>query len=316
MYPVAKIRIFFAGCLVLHYMRQILGTMLAVLAPIAAFGQTAAATPRAEFEVASIRPAEPLGTTPQVNVGVHIDGAMVVFRALSVKDLIVSAYQLKFYQVLGPEWMAGERFDISAKLPEGTSRSQVPAMLQTLLADRFEMRMSRDTKDLPVYTLVVMKGGSKMKESPLDEETGEGPGGRGAVNVGASGGRGGVALSFGRGSNFMFADNKIVAKKLTMTAFVDTLGRFLDRPVMDATELPGTYDFDLTFTPEDFRAMQIRSAIAAGVVLPPEALRALEGGSGDSLFSAVQTVGLKLESRKAPIEVLVIDSVRKTPTAN
>jgi uncharacterized protein (TIGR03435 family) len=101
-----------------------------------------------------------------------------------------------------------------------------------------------------------------------------------------------------------------------MASFVDTLGRFLDRPVVDATGLTGNYDFELAFTPEDYRAMQIRSAIAAGVVLPPEALRLLEGGSGDSLFSAIQTIGLKLESRKAPLEVLVVDSVRKTPTEN
>jgi uncharacterized protein (TIGR03435 family) len=229
---------------------------------------------------------------------------------------MVAAYQVKFYQILGPEWTAGERFDISAKLPEGSSRSDVPEMLQSLLADRFEMKMHRETKELPVYTLTVMKGGPKMKASPLDEEAADAPGGRGATNVGGSGGRAGVALNFGRGSSFTFADNKIVATKLSMASFLDTLARFLDRPTIDATELKGTYDFELTFTPEDFRAMQIRSAIAAGVVLPPEALRALEGSSGDSLFSAVQTVGLKLESRKAPIEVLVIDSIRKTPTEN
>jgi uncharacterized protein (TIGR03435 family) len=296
-------------------MRQILGTILVIFAPVAGFGQTDPAAARAEFEVASIRPSAPLGGGTQVNVGVHVDGAMVSCTALSVKDYMVSAYQVKFYQILGPEWIAGERFDITAKLPEGATRSQVPAMLQTLLADRFQMKMHRETKELPVYTLVVGKGGMKIKESPLDAETGEGPGGRGAVNVAASGGRAGVALSFGRGSGFTFADNKIVATKLSMLSFVDTLGRFLDRPVVDATELKGNYDFELTFTPEDFRAMQIRSAIAAGVVLPPEALRLLES-SGDSLFSAVQGVGLKLESRKAPIEVLVVDSVLKTPTAN
>ncbi len=288
--------------------------ILAILVPVGVFGQTA--PPRAEFEVASIRPSALLSGGSQVNVGVHVDGALVNCVALSLKDYMVAAYQVKFYQIQGPEWMAGERFDISGKLPAGATRSEVPAMLQSLLADRFEMKMHRETRDLPVYTLVVGKGGSKMKESPLDEETGEGPGGRGATNVAGSGGRGGVALSFGRGSSFVFADNKIVATKLTMASFVDTLGRFLDRPVVDATGLTGNYDFELAFTPEDYRAMQIRSAIAAGVVLPPEALRLLEGGSGDSLFSAIQTIGLKLESRKAPLEVLVVDSVRKTPTEN
>ncbi|MBZ5617695.1 MAG: TIGR03435 family protein [Acidobacteriia bacterium] len=294
-------------------MRVILGAILVILTPLVLLGQTA--PPKAEFEVASVRPSAPPGAS-QVNVGVHVDGAMVACTALSLKDYLVAAYQVKFYQILGPEWLAGERFDITAKLPDGATRSQVPAMLQALLADRFEMKMHRDTKEFPVYGLVVIKGGPRMKESPLDEETADGPGGRGAVNVAANGGRGGVNLSFGKGSYFTFADNKIEGRKLTMAAFVDTLGRFLDRPVVDATDLTGNYDFTLTFTPEDFRAMQIRSALAAGVVLPPEAVKLLEGASGDSLFSAVQTIGLKLESRKAPLEVLVIDSVRKTPTEN
>jgi uncharacterized protein (TIGR03435 family) len=245
-----------------------------------------------------------------------VDGALVNCVSLSVRDYLVAAYQLKYYQILGPDWIAGERFDISAKLPEGATRSQVPAMLQALFADRFEMKAHRESKELPVYSLAVMKGGPKLKETPLDEEEPNPAGGRGAVDVKASGGRGGVFLSFGRGAGFSFADNKIVATKLNMQSFVDALGRFLDRPVVDNTGLTGTYDFELPFTPEDFRAMQIRSAIAAGVVLPPEALRALEGASGDSLFTAVQAVGLKLESRKSPVDVVVVDSIRKTPTAN
>ena len=101
-----------------------------------------------------------------------------------------------------------------------------------------------------------------------------------------------------------------------MTRFADTLARFMDRPVIDMTELKGNYDIKLEFTPEDYTAMLIRSAIAAGVALPPQALKALEFSSGDSLTSALQTVGLKLDSRKAPLPVLVIDRVEKTPTEN
>jgi len=106
------------------------------------------------------------------------------------------------------------------------------------------------------------------------------------------------------------------AKKLTMAYAAEMLGRFMDRPVVDLTELKGNYDFTLEFPPEEFQAMMIRSAITAGIVLPPEAMRALEGASSSSLFTAVQTLGLKLESRKAPLEVLVIDHAEKTPTDN
>ena len=295
------------------HMREFLGTALVLLSPLAMFGQAPAK--RMEFEVASVRQSVPSGTT-QVNIGVHVDGAMVSCTAFSVKDLIQVAYQVKNYQIEGPEWLAGDRFDVNGKLPEGTTRADVPAMLQSLLADRFGMKMHRDSKDFPVYALVVGKGGPKMKETPLEDEAETAAGGRGAVNVAVTGGRNGVNLNFGRGAYFHFADDKIEARKLAMLQFADTLARFMDRPVVDMTGLKGTYDFTLNFTPEDFRAMQIRAAIAAGIVLPPEALRLLEGASGDSLFGAIQTIGLKLDSRKAPLPVLVIDSINKTPSEN
>jgi uncharacterized protein (TIGR03435 family) len=78
----------------------------------------------------------------------------------------------------------------------------------------------------------------------------------------------------------------------------------------------GGYTFTLTFTPEEFRAMMIRAAVAAGTTLPPEALRMLDGVSDDSLFSALEALGLKLENRKAPLEVLVVDHILKAPTEN
>src|SRR5205085_5031387 len=115
-----------------------------------------------------------------------------------------------------------------------------------------------------------------------------------------------------KGSYFTLGNNRIEARKLTMTTFADMLARFVDRPVINVTELKGSYEFTIEFTPEDFRAMMIRSAITAGVPLPPEAMRLIEGGPGDSLFSAVETLGLKLDRRKAPLDVLVVDEASKT----
>jgi uncharacterized protein (TIGR03435 family) len=111
-------------------------------------------------------------------------------------------------------------------------------------------------------------------------------------------------------------DNRFDAVKLHMTQFADMLARFVDRPVVDLTELKVAYDFSLQFSPEDFRAMQIRAAISAGMSLPPEAMRAMESASGDSLFAAMEALGLKLDARKAPLEVLVVDSIAKTPSEN
>jgi uncharacterized protein (TIGR03435 family) len=101
---------------------------------------------------------------------------------------------------------------------------------------------------------------------------------------------------------------------MEMTA--DMLTRFLDRPVIDMTNLKGAYDFTLELTPEDRMGMMIRSAVAAGMVLPPQALALLDGASNDSLSNAMKKVGLTLEPRKTPLEVVVIDQMQRTPTEN
>jgi uncharacterized protein (TIGR03435 family) len=278
-----------------------------VILTASAFGQT-------QFEVASIRPSGPPGGD-HMNVGLHIDGARISVTYFSLKDYISAAYKVKIYQVAGPDWIGGERFDIAATLPPGARQEQVPDMLKALLTDRFGMKFHRETRDFPVYGLVVAKGGLKMKESePAPEDPDDKP--KAATNISATGGRGGVHLDYGHGSFFTMADNKFTARKLPMSSFAEVLARFGDKPVVDMTELKGSYDFDLEFTQEDYMAMLIRSAIAAGVTMPPEALRLLSGSSGDSLLNALQRLGLKLETRKAPLEVLVIDHIEKVPTEN
>ena len=283
--------------------------LLAVLAPALLPGQN---TPgRVEFEVASIKPSAPL-TAQRVDVGLHIDGSQVRCSYLSLRDYIRLAYQVKDYQVLGPEWIESEHFDLAAKLPEGGSRGQVREMLQSLLADRFQLKLHHDKKEFPVYTLVVAKGGPKIKEAaPAPEAAAGAP-----VNISASGAREGTSIDLGNGASFTAADNKFEATKLTMLNTADLLSRYTDRPVVDMTELKGRYDFTLEFTPEDFRAMRIRSALAAGITLPPQALKLLAESSGDSLLAAVEKLGLKLESRKAPLDVLVVDHIEKAPTEN
>jgi len=97
---------------------------------------------------------------------------------------------------------------------------------------------------------------------------------------------------------------------------VRALELYTDRPVVDMTDLTGTYDFTLEITAEDYQAMLVRAAVTAGLTLPPDALRLLDGATLPSLFDSLQKVGLQLDARKAPLDVLVIDEVRKTPTDN
>ncbi|MGA3201186.1 MAG: TIGR03435 family protein [Bryobacteraceae bacterium] len=286
---------------------KLIRSFLPVLASLTVFGQ--------QFEVASVRPSTgPTGD--HVNAGVHIDGSRISCTYLSLTDYISAAYKVKIYQISGPEWLPGEHFDISATLPAGATQDQVPDMLKALLADRFQMKFHKEKKDFPVYGLEVAKSGLRALESAEDSESDAADAAKAPVNVSATGGRGGVNINLGHGSYFTFADNKLVARKLTMASLAEMLARFEDRPVVDMTGVEGKYDLDLQFTQEDYNAMLIRAAMAAGVVLPPEAMKALEYSSGDSLLGALEKVGLKLEHRKAPLDVVVIDHIARVPTEN
>jgi uncharacterized protein (TIGR03435 family) len=102
-----------------------------------------------------------------------------------------------------------------------------------------------------------------------------------------------------------------------MASLAGILERFVDRPVIDATSAKGSYDLSFDLAPEDYRVMLIRAAVAAGLVMSPDALRTLDGSpTPRSLFDGLAKFGLRLESRRAPLDVLVVDSVRKTPTDN
>jgi uncharacterized protein (TIGR03435 family) len=278
-----------------------------VFAIVVAFGQTKPA-----FEAASIRPAPT--QVSSVNVGLHMDGSQARFTYLSLKDYISRAYRLKAYQIVGPDWLAGERFDIAAKLPDGATAAQIPEMLQALLDERFHLKIHRDMKDFPVYSLEIAKGGIKMKELPSDSDTATSP--AGALNVTVVGTNTGVGYSFGNGSTLTFSARGLEGKKITMRALAETLSWYVDRPVVDMTGLKGNYDIMLDISEEDFRAMTIRSAVVAGVVLPPPAMAVLDRPWGDSLTNSLGKAGLTLEQRKSPLEVIVIDSIEKKPTDN
>jgi len=283
-----------------------------VFGAAALFGQDAA---RLAFEVASIRHS---GGAPAqgVAVGVRIDGSQFRTTYLTLKDYIGMAYRLKLYQISGPDWIGSDRFDVAATLPEGSLPSQVPTMMQNLLQERFQLKTHREKKDFPIYALEIAKGGLKMNEAPPSAELANADP-RAPQAFTGTGTNQGVSINLGQGSSFTFSNNKLDAKRLTMASLAGTLERFLDRPVVDMTDLKGSYDFSIDVTSEDYRAMLIRSAVVAGVVLPPDVLRLLDGSSSpESLFDGLAKLGLRLDARKAPLDVLVIDGALRTPTEN
>jgi uncharacterized protein (TIGR03435 family) len=273
----------------------------------AAFGQGALV--RAQFEVCSVKPSPPQ-SAGEMNVGVRVDGAQVHVSSLSLRDLIRSAFRVKLDQIAGPAWLGGARYDVDAKLPDGATRAQVPDMLRSMLDDRFGLKTHMEPREIAVYGLIAA-GQLRLKEAPED------PGAAGKpLEVNAGGNSSGGSFSLGNGSNFAISAKGIEGQRLSMDDFTNTLSRFMDLPVLDMTGLKGRYDFSFPLSLEDYRSMQIRAAIGAGISLPAEAMRALPLGNGDSLHSGLRDLGLRLEPRKAAVEMLVVDHVEKTPTGN
>jgi uncharacterized protein (TIGR03435 family) len=270
-----------------------------------------APTAKVEFEVASVRPYSVNQADSSVTLGVRMDGAQVRIVGLTMRDLLGMAYRVKLYQLNGPDWIASERYDINAKLPAGVSPEKMPEMVQSLLSERFGVHLHREQKEMPVYVLQVGKPPLRLKESLVDPNASPPT----AVQVTGTGSAAGVSVNLGNGSSYTFAGGKFEAKKVTAGAIAAVLERFTDRPVMDRTELKGTYDFEFTVTPEDTQTLMIRAAINAGVQLPPQALRLVDNG-GNPVETGAEQLGLKLDSRRLPVEMIVIDQVNKTPTDN
>jgi uncharacterized protein (TIGR03435 family) len=269
-----------------------------------------------QFEVASIRPFDP--NVPNQAAGIHFDGALVRGVGLSLRDYLATAYRFKAILISGPDWTLTERFNISATLPEGGSRAQVPEMMQALLADRFHVKLHKDKKELPIYALVLSKGPLKLKESPPDSDADpakDEP--AGMANVATIAGVGnGASITYAHGASVTVADNRIEVRKLPLWVVCRTLERYSDRQIVDMTGLTGTYNFTVDLAPEDYQAMNLRSAVVRGFTLPPDAQKFLDASSPSALSDALLQVGLKLEARKAPLDVLIIDEALKTPTAN
>ena len=292
----------------------------------AAVAQTApAGKPRLTFEVASIKPAEPLSAEKMVagqqRITVNVDAARVDFQDVSMAELIRAAYKVRLYQISGPDWIKGTRFDVVAKLPDGAKTDQVPEMLQSLLEDRFHLEIHNSSKEMPVYVLTVGKDGPKLKESQPDENADPANADKTSANSGGGKERGitPMTTSGPNGSARMMPNANgmhIDLKDMNITSMVDWLARFSDRPVIDQTNLTGRYDVELDVSRDEMMA----AARAAGVTgVDTGARRGPDSASepgGDSIFASMQRVGLKLEPRRMPVPLLVVDRIEKTASEN
>jgi uncharacterized protein (TIGR03435 family) len=187
------------------------------------------------------------------------------------------AYGAQEYQVVGPGWIGEARFDIVAKAGSAAPEAELRLMLRALLADRFRLAVHREAKDIPALILVVGKNGQKMK--PNDVE----------------------------GSPGFRAGKILVGNGATVAQMADFLSRELRQPVIDQTGLTGRFDYTLDVNA--YVTDEMRRAVGPDGAPPPDA--------ASILAQAIQAqLGLKIEPRKAPVEMLVIDRIEKSPTEN
>jgi uncharacterized protein (TIGR03435 family) len=257
---------------------------LVAAAALAGSSTTWGQTKALSFEVASVKPAAPCCAPGQWRESKVLDDR-IDFRYVTLRYCIAAAYRLKEYQVFGPPWINEVRFDILAKAADGARREQIPEMIQTLLAERFKLEVHREKREFNVFTLVVGKNGPKLKPSPAETDN------QGGANFGIS---------------MTGAVGRLEARRSDMTALANTLPRFVGRPVVNLTELPGRFDFELEFSPDDVKGMRID--------LPPPTTASAEFGM--SIFTSIQKVGLKLEPQKLPLDSIVVDRGEKTPVEN
>jgi len=259
----------------------------------------------ASFEVASIKP----DRSGDMRFFVRWQPGRFNATGMTVKFLITMAYDVKDFQVSGgPGWVNSERYDVEAKepdsitqemdkLPREQRRQLAESMLQSLLADRFQLKLTRGTKDMPAYALVVAKNGPKLHEAKPED-----------TPATASSGPGGHP----HGPMMRMQPGQLNGQGVGLSFLASVLSQQLGRQVLDQTGLKGNYDLTLKWTPEQGEGMMVGGP---GGGPPPEGAPPPDT-SGPSIFTAVEEqLGLKLQATKAPAEVLVIDHVEK-PSEN
>lgn len=250
------------------------------------------------FEVASIKPNHSNETGHRDN----ISRGKYTGRNVTVKSLIKRAYGITDYQLIdAPAWISSDTFDIDAKVEDSVAgqmlklspadqTKQIMLMFQSLLADRFGLKITHETKELPIYALVVAKNGPKLTPTKLPPL-----------------GSGTPAQQSQRGTDVTGKgpENKAVANGITLAQLAAILAREPElegRVVLDQTGLKSEYDFTLEWTRDD---LSTTDAAASSAAPPKEA-------SGPSLFTALQQqLGLKLESKKGPVDTIVIGHVER-----
>jgi uncharacterized protein (TIGR03435 family) len=316
----------------------------AVFTVVPQFAQTPGA-PKPSFDVVSIKP-----TAPGQRGGPGgVRGDKYTMSGITLRGLLQTAYQrpstggpVAQLQIMGgPAWMESDRYDVQATADcsgGALSREQLQLLVRSMLEDRFQLKAHMETRELPIYNLVVAKDGPKIKRSEDQTPVAQTqvqppqlcapipaapatplvpiipPGQRGSpFDPNSPAPRGFMGGLFSQ-SLFMLRGSAV-----PLSNMIGMMQQQVGRPVTDKTELKGLYDFTLRFSPEGLTSTPFGPAPAPPPALqgggPIAPVNAPAGEPLPSIFTALQELGLRLESTKGPIEVLVVEGVQK-PTEN
>ena len=231
------------------------------------------------FEVASVKLSKP--GAANVKEGnrelITVDPATLILRNLTLQSCLRWAYDVQDYQILGPAWLNSEHYDIAATTATPATPSQMKVMLRTLLESRFRIALHHEMKELPVYELVIVKSGARSGPKLTKSPTPGEP-------------------------KMVPGDGALLYTNYTMAHFAEKLPGIpfrVDRPVVDKTGLQDAYNF--------------RVKLADNAV---EMKHAFENSDGPLAEEALKQMGLRLQPRRDPIDVLIIDRAERLPTAN
>ena len=249
------------------------------------------------FEVASVKPS----VKPQPGSrGLRMAGGpgtpdptRIDYQNVTMSSLITKAYDLNFWELSAPDWIVVEYYDVTAKVPAGATKEQFRTMLQNLLTERFKLQVHRETREVDVYSLTAGKNGSKLKphvETPPAPEENKPEPGPGPLKRDAEGY---PILTHGTTMAWTNGKARLQGFDRDMAWLVGQLSGQLGGPLRDDTGLKGRYDFQLYW-----------------------AARQGDDGSPDLPAAVAQQLGLKLEKRKGPLDMLVVDRLERIPSGN
>jgi uncharacterized protein (TIGR03435 family) len=268
----------------------------------AAIAQVGQKDTRTEFDVVSIKPAAPDEIGHRF---LFTPGGRLTVTNLTLKELIALAWRIQPYQISGgPPWIDSARYHISAKPETPPKQSEILLMVQSLLADRFQLTVHHETKEVPIYALVMAKRDGQLGPGLTEsQERVCAPGDSSLAPTRIEPGK----LPEVRCGTINMSPRLVRAASVSLPVLAETLSEVLGRTVVDKTGLTGTFDIKLEWTPDEVQAMQ----------LPPDGSQPSPSDSTrPSIFTALQEqLGLKVESRKGLGEILVVDRAEK-PSEN